>query len=64
LIQDADLEYDLDDYDKLIAPIRTGERSFVLGSRHPAGQKRWKIRHFDRAAHLSYAMNAGHRCFS
>ena len=64
LIQDADLEYDLDDYDKLIAPIRTGERSFVLGSRHLAGQKRWKIRHFDRAAHLSYAMNVGHRCFA
>ena len=64
LIQDADLEYDLDDYDKLIAPIRTGGRSFVLGSRHLAGQKRWKIRHFDRAAHLSYAMNVGHRCFA
>jgi len=64
LIQDADLEYDLDDYDKLVAPIRTGERSFVLGSRHPAGQKGWKIRHFDRAAHLSYAMNIGHRCFA
>lgn len=64
LIQDADLEYDLDDYDKLIAPIRTGERSFVLGSRHLAGQKRWKIRHFDRAAHLSYVMNVGHRCFA
>jgi hypothetical protein len=64
LIQDADLEYDLDDYDKLIAPIRTGEASFVLGSRHPAGQKRWKIRHFDRASHLSYVMNIGHRCFA
>jgi hypothetical protein len=64
LIQDADLEYDLDDYEKLIAPISAGERSFVLGSRHPSGQKRWKIRHFDRAAHLSYAMNIGHRCFA
>jgi hypothetical protein len=64
LIQDADLEYDLDDYEKLITPIRTGEASFVLGSRHPAGQKRWKIRHFDRATHLSYAMNIGHRCFA
>jgi hypothetical protein len=64
LIQDADLEYDLHDYDKLIAPICTGQASFVLGSRHPAGQKRWKIRHFDRATHLSYVMNIGHRCFA
>jgi hypothetical protein len=64
LIQDADLEYDIDDYEKLIAPIRRGEASFVLGSRHRAGQKRWKIRHFDRATHLSYAMNLGHRCFA
>jgi hypothetical protein len=64
LIQDADLEYDLDDYDKLIAPIRAGEVSFVLGSRHSAGQKRWKIRHFDDAVHLSYAMNIGHRGFA
>jgi hypothetical protein len=64
LIQDADLEYDLDDYAKLITPIRTGDASFVLGCRHPVGQKHWKIRHFDRATYLSYVMNIGHRCFA
>jgi glycosyltransferase involved in cell wall biosynthesis len=64
LIQDADLEYDLDDYEKLIAPIRAGEASFILGSRHPVGEKLWKIRKFDGALHLSDIMNAGHVFFA
>jgi hypothetical protein len=34
LIQDADLEYDLDDYDVLLAPLLQGRAAFVLGSRH------------------------------
>jgi hypothetical protein len=34
LIQDADLEYDVDDYDQLVEPIVTGRAAFVLGIRH------------------------------
>src|SRR6185295_6529021 len=34
LIQDADLEYDLEDYDALLEPLVQGRKAFVLGSRH------------------------------
>jgi len=64
LIQDADLEYDLDDYEKLIAPIRGGAASFVLGSRHRVGEKLWRIRRFEGAKHLSDLMNVGHLFFT
>ena len=37
LIQDADLEYDVNDYDALVAPIIAGRQAFVLGSRHGQG---------------------------
>jgi glycosyltransferase involved in cell wall biosynthesis len=56
LIQDADLEYDLLDYEMLISPILTGRAAFVLGTRH-AGD--WKIRKFARN-HLANAMNVAH----
>ncbi len=39
LFQDADLEYDLNDYDALVAPILRFESNFVLGSRHNAEKK-------------------------
>lgn len=33
-IQDADLEYDVNDYHKLLEPFKEGTAKFVLGSRH------------------------------
>jgi len=61
LIQDGDLEYDLDDYDKLLAPLISGEAAFVLGSRHLKG---WKMRHFETAPFTSFMMNVGHVFFA
>ncbi len=40
IIQDADLEYDPEDYHALLAPIRNGEAQVVYGVRSFAGQKR------------------------
>ncbi|HYC70237.1 MAG TPA: glycosyltransferase family 2 protein, partial [Opitutaceae bacterium] len=47
LIQDADLEYDIEDYHSLIEPILHGHEALVLGSRH-GGRKHWKLRQFGK----------------
>ncbi len=60
LIQDADQEYDVEDYDALIRPLQTYQRAFVLGSRHIGG---WKIREFNATPGVVQLFNFGHLLF-
>jgi glycosyltransferase involved in cell wall biosynthesis len=62
LIQDADAEYDMGDYEKLLEPLRTFEASFVLGARE-IHEGRRGMRHFEREQHMSQLMNIGHVAF-
>jgi len=62
LIQDADDEYDIDDYDAVIEPLRDGREAFVLGARHGGGA--WKMRKFaDQPVH-AFVLNLGHWIFT
>jgi hypothetical protein len=56
LIQDADWEYDIDDYDALLEPILQGRTSFVLGSR-TLGAGDWKVRRFAHGALAGLLLN-------
>lgn len=63
LIQDADLEYSLDDYEKLIEPIARGEQTFVLGSRHSPGDG-FAMRKFNDQPLHAFVLNAAHWTFT
>lgn len=56
LIQDADFEYDIDDYDALLAPILQRKTAFVLGSRS-LGLDDWKVRRFDGTPARRFLLN-------
>ena len=62
LIQDGDQEYDVNDYDSLIEPLRTYQRAFVLGSRHLAVD--WKVRKFTDQPAIATLFNLGHLLFA
>jgi SAM-dependent methyltransferase len=62
LIQDADDEYDIEDYDALLQPLLSGEAAFVLGARHGGGS--WKMRRFSGQPIVSHLMNLGHWFFA
>jgi len=63
LFQDADLEYDLNDYEALVSPLLHFKNNFVLGSRHGGQKNSWKIRSFSDSPGLSVFFNFGHLLF-
>jgi glycosyltransferase involved in cell wall biosynthesis len=62
LIQDADLEYDLEDYEALLEPLISGREAFTLGARH--GGSAWKMRRFVDQPLLSGLLNLAHWGFT
>ncbi|MFI5358399.1 MAG: glycosyltransferase family 2 protein, partial [Opitutales bacterium] len=62
LIQDADLEYDLADYERLLAPLQAGTHAFVLGSRHDGSSM--FLRKFDEQVLHAFVLNTGHWFFT
>ena len=61
LIQDADLEYSVDDYPKLIDPIRRGDVDFTLGCRHVPGRR---MRVMDEMRNVARIVNMAHWVFT
>jgi glycosyltransferase involved in cell wall biosynthesis len=63
LIQDADFEYDVDDYDALLEPILQHRAAFVLGSRS-LGLDDWKVRKFGQDRLKGLVLNAAQVSFA
>lgn len=63
LIQDADLEYSLDDYEKLLLPLAVGTHTFVLGSRHNPGDG-FAMRKFNDQPFHAFLLNSAHWTFT
>lgn len=61
LIQDADLEYDLNDYDALLEPLLQDRAAFVLGSRHSG---RARMRKFTDQRLLGAMLDVAHLFFT
>jgi hypothetical protein len=61
LIQDADLEYDLNDYDALLEPLLAQRAAFVLGSRRGG---RFGMRIFPDQRLLGTVLNIAHPFFA
>ena len=62
VIQDADLEYDVEDYEAILHPILTGKTALVLGARH--GGATWKLRQFADQPAMAAVLNFGHWVFT
>jgi SAM-dependent methyltransferase len=62
LIQDADLEYDIEDYEALLEPLLRNRTAFVLGARH--GGSTWKMRQFESQPLVAAILNQAHWFFT
>lgn len=61
LIQDADNEYDIQDYEFMLEPLISGRQVFVLGARH--GVRSWNVRKFSDQPMRAVLLNFGHWIF-